>query len=116
MSRSSEIFKFVKSQVAKLKNYITTDIKAYVVKDYVANKYKEPAQMLAYEDAYQIVDAISNGDFLECNGQIMLRNDKRNKMLEMLKQRLFIEADKSNLDRDEIITERALCADKCVLF
>ena len=101
--------------MTKLEKFITTDIKAYDASVHVATKYKEPPKMLAYEDAYQIVDAISNGDFLESNKQIMLRNDKRDKMLEMLKQKLF-EADKANNDTDQDLTERALCHGGCVLF
>ena len=99
----------------KLRDYITSDIKDYMVSDYLASEYEEPAQILAYEDAYQIVEAISNGEFLEEDEQIMLREDKSKKMLEMLKQKL-LKGKKIYFEREEDQVASTICSRQCVLF
>lgn len=101
--------------MTKLEKFITTDIKAYDASVHVATKYKEPPKMLAYEDAYQIVEAISNGDFLQGDDHIMLRSDKSKKMLEMLEQKL-LKGNKIHLDTQENQVEGKICFRRCTIF
>ena len=99
----------------ELKDYIASDIEDYMVSDYLASEYDEPAQILAYEDAYQIVEAISNGDFLQGDDHIMLRSDKSKKMLEMLEQKL-LKGNKIHLDTQENQVEGKICFRRCAIF
>ena len=98
-----------------LKDYIKSDIQDYMVSDYLYSKYSDPAQIIAYEDAYQIVEAISKGEFIEENEQAMLRKDKREKMFTMLKEKLS-KKHKIIFEANETNVNDRTCPKLCVLF
>ena len=99
----------------QFKDFIKSDIQYYMVNDYLSSQYSEPAQIIAYEDAYQITEAISSGKFLGKDGQIMSRKAKSDKMLNMLKANLFNKK-KENFEGKTNHKKSSCCTDKCVLF
>ena len=99
----------------EFKDFIKSDIQYYMVNDYLSSQYSEPAQIIAYEDAYQITEAISSGNFLGKDGQIMSRKAKSDKMLNMLKANLFNKK-KENFEGKTTHKKSSCCTDKCVLF
>ena len=115
MLRDPEVYHWIKKAMNQFKDYIESDISIYMVKDYMHCQYSEPAQIIAYEDSYQIVEAISSGAFLGDNEQTMLRKDKREKMLDMLKQTLSTKK-KINLEADEADVDSRSCLKSCILF
>ena len=114
-NRESKVFEMVDKIVDTFKDNIAQHIKDYEVSQYLASQYEEPAQIIAYEYAYEIVEAISEGQFLEQNGQSMLRKVKAEKMSEILKDKLFSQKE-INFEGEEKLASSSRCSDNCAIF
>ena len=68
----------------KVKDQIYTKFDIYEVTEYLGEKYKKAAQIIAYEDAWNIVEALENGDFIGEDHKAMLRKEKIDLMMEIL--------------------------------
>ena len=97
-----------------MKDIVSQSIKDYKVSEYLASQYEEPAQIIAYEYAYEIVEAVSGGQFLEQDGQNMLRKAKGQKMFGILRDK-FLNENETN-DEEEIIPENYRCSNYCAIF
>ena len=97
-----------------MKDIVSQSIKDYKVGEYLASQYEEPAQIIAYEYAYEIVEAVSGGQFLEQDGQNMLRKAKGQKMFGILRDK-FLNENETN-DEEEIIPENYRCSNYCAIF
>ena len=104
----------------ELKNYIKSDLNEHTASEYLYDLYKEPAQIIAYNDAYQIVEAISKGKFSGENEQPMLRKDKSEKMTkkltEMLTKELPNQNKKIHFGANEVDFNNRTCLQSCIIF
>ena len=68
----------------RLKEHVSTKFEDYEVSEYLAEQYTEAAQVVAYEDSWNIVEAIANGEFIDEDEKALLRNEKIELMMEIL--------------------------------
>ena len=77
-------FNWIAEYMDRMKEHISTKFEMYEVSQYLGEQYTEAAQVVAYEDSWNIVEALGNGDFIGEDEKAMLRNDKINLMMEIL--------------------------------
>ena len=78
------MFNWVWEYVSEIQDAISSDFDAYDVSGYLADQLTEAAQIVAYNDAWTIVEWLGNGDFLSDDDQALLRDQKIKMMLDIL--------------------------------
>ena len=80
-------FNWVEAKLEEAKSSLKADLEVYNSHKFLSDQYKEPAEAIAYRDAWYIIDAIGNSEFIVENGSkrsTLLRHQKIEKMRELL--------------------------------
>ena len=94
--RNYVAFNWVVGYLHRVKDQISTKFEVYEVTEYLGEKYKEAAQIVAYEDAWNIVEALANGDFIGEDHKALLRLEKIDLMMDILEHPV-------NRTREEVV-------------
>ena len=112
-------FKWVESKLKSVKNKLKADLEVYNSHKFLASQYKEPAEAIAYRDAWYIIEAIGNSKFIveeDSKRVTLLRHQKIEVMTELLSRY----ASHTDQEIEDIEGRNAFdgtfCGNICLLF